>query len=159
MLKRICILVLCLAPCLSWGQGGSFTPAQQAWLFSVFGKNTNVYIQASINASNWVSWRTDNTNLIAYMYSRTDDWDRAAVDAIFATNAVATLTAALDHPRTGIWGMNTSKELVLLSIISESAAGFCKMDTNGHIVVSSNWWTDAWFVTNVSGEITARTLP
>lgn len=132
---------------------------------------------------------TSITTLTAYVEGHTNLWDQCLTNGwltgsnnwsltkvgnrfwlVYSTNAmtldghpwsdVVTLVgSSTPNPRSGIWGMNTSKELVLLSIIHEASAGYWKMDTNASIIVSSNWWTDAWWTTNVSGEVVTRNLP
>jgi hypothetical protein len=55
--------------------------------------------------------------------------------------------------------MNTNAQVVLLSVITEPEAGYWRMNGSAQIVVSSNRWTDAWWITNNSGAIIPRNLP
>lgn len=154
LVEVLCLLLLPGVAGRAYAQGGRLTPQQEAWLRQVYMGRTSMYDQAYINGVSWTNWAQVHSGQVDWV---TLDWSNSVARQI--TSGDTSRWNEATHPRTGIWGMDANGQLKLASIFSESAAGFWKMDSSYQIVVSTNWWTDAWWTTNAQGQIVTRSLP
>lgn len=67
--------------------------------------------------------------------------------------------AKVEHPYSGIWGMDTNRVVQLLALVHVTRAGLWMMNTNGHIVLNTNVWWDTFWETNGVGLVVLKAVP
>jgi len=150
------VLLSCLTPCVTTGATLYVFPSNKPLSYKELNTNFALLNVETTGFTNYLAVTGLTLTATATWASNTALW--ASNHALFASNLVVAVSNA-NHPRSGIWGMDSSKTLLLVSAILEPEAGFWKMNSAGQIVLSTNWWTDAWWETNAAGQVVMRSLP